>query len=58
MWCSAPICQSCWDAKNPDRVAVRVMTQPVETCSFCGRFTNSGIYVRSKRADLRHPAPK
>lgn len=39
-------CTTCWNAQNPDRVAVRLHDAKPETCCFCGSTHQSGIYVR------------
>lgn len=40
------ICEACWNKRNPDRQAARVVdTSPTECC-FCGSPTGAGIFVR------------
>ena len=48
------ICESCWKARNPDRVPHRVIGDLLcrEFCCFCGDYTNSGIYVRQSPEGL------
>lgn len=44
-----PICDACWHDLQPERRPVRLAT-PIrrsETCSMCGKTTDSGIYVRA-----------
>jgi hypothetical protein len=42
-----PICEACWNERNPEREAVRVTVQEdAETCCYCGEHTSSGIFVR------------
>ena len=42
-----PVCEACWNERNPDRQAVRVVeTNEAEICCHCGDHTCAGIYVR------------
>ena len=42
------ICYDCWNIRNPDRKAIRVSTARMnpDKCCYCGKDTNSGIYIR------------
>lgn len=41
------ICPTCWNARNPEREPVQLLTPPLETCCFCGAASAGGIYVRA-----------
>lgn len=47
---AVPICQSCWDEKNPERKAVSVVDEIRETvpCYYCKASCRDGIFVRDK----------
>jgi hypothetical protein len=40
------ICDKCWEEKNGDRVAYRLIVRTEETCHLCGTTNKSGIFVR------------
>lgn len=40
------ICETCWNERNPDRLAYKVRQAPALVCCFCGAKHASGIYVR------------
>jgi hypothetical protein len=42
------ICDRCWEARNPGRIAYRVIkdTGRLRNCCFCGSLHSSGIWVR------------
>lgn len=46
------ICISCWNEKNPDRPAVAMVNVEKETCCFCLKETQSGIYIRQDPREL------
>ena len=46
------ICDDCWDKLNPDRLSSRVNEGYTEHCCWCGKFTNSGIYLRHDPLDV------
>ena len=52
------LCAECWDAREPNRVAVRVRLDagseagPLEVCCACQRVTVSGIYIRAEPSEL------
>jgi hypothetical protein len=50
-----PICDDCWDVRNPTRTSVRINGGYRETCAFCGVTTTSGIYVRVDPTTVPHP---
>ena len=49
-----PICNLCWQEKNPERNPYRLKTALTkeETCAYCGNKTRSGIYVRDDPANV------
>jgi hypothetical protein len=53
------ICRHCWRQREGERMPVRVPTsrRRIERCSFCGRHTDSGIYLRASAATLPYPRP-
>jgi hypothetical protein len=53
-WTQA-ICANCWNARNPERQAVRVLSGPSETCCHCGAATSDGIYVRQDPKTVQFP---
>lgn len=55
-----PICERCFADRSPGRVPVRLATRAatVETCSYCGRETAEGIYVRERPSNVRFPQPE
>lgn len=40
------ICEKCWNAKNPNRIALTVIDGEEEICCFCGNKTKAGIFIR------------
>ena len=52
-----PICNACWTRRHPERMPVRVRERTVETCAYCGRETDSGIYVRDNPDRVPYPQP-
>jgi hypothetical protein len=51
-------CHDCWDRNNPGREAVRMRGAfPMLKCSWCGKPTNSGIYVRTDPRTVPFPQP-
>ena len=50
-----PICDHCWTAREPNRVPVRVVYRQQHSCAFCGRTTQSGIYVRADPHSVPFP---
>lgn len=47
-WRNMAVCQGCWNERNPDRQAARLVSGPDEECIKCEQPTNSGIYVRMR----------
>ena len=45
------ICEKCWNAKRPDRLAVP-REGSKEECCFCGGHHQSGIYMRESSLGL------
>lgn len=43
-----PICAACWIERGPNRDPVSVTDGSLdpEVCCYCGKLTNSGIYIR------------
>lgn len=41
-----PMCDTCWNKKNAGAKPARIPAREIEVCCFCGRNTESGIYVR------------
>lgn len=41
------ICVECWNEKNPDRQAHRLVEAEENKCCFCGKQHSSGIFVRA-----------
>lgn len=52
-----PICDDCWDDRNPERLASRVQQGDIEHCCFCGRHTTSGIYIREEPDAIEDHVP-
>lgn len=46
------ICDPCWRQKEGDKIPVRLLTNEVELCCFCGLTTTSGIYVRHNPKEM------
>jgi len=40
------ICRRCWKRREPERMPMCIVNPEEETCCFCGKKTNDGIYVR------------
>lgn len=40
------MCEDCWNKRNPQRRAVKMIKGDNEHCCFCGIAHHSGIYVR------------
>jgi hypothetical protein len=40
------ICLPCWEKREPNRLPIAITNPHVERCCFCGKLTDSGIYVR------------
>lgn len=53
-----PSCDVCFEARNPDRVAVRLseLARRTEFCAWCGQVNRSGIYVRAHPSSVPFPA--
>lgn len=53
-----PCCKDCWNERNPERQTLEpfVGNGPDETCVYCGKPTNSGIYIRIDPAAAPHPS--
>lgn len=45
---TAPCCVDCWNRNNPGRQTEHQTPGPdtFETCAWCGRQTDQGIYVK------------
>lgn len=54
-WTQA-ICDDCWDEQHPDKPSPRRDGGKTETCAYCGKDTNSGIYVRDDPAQVPYPS--
>lgn len=54
---SHSICERCYAEKEPRREPVRVKDAEVETCCFCGRTHNSGIFYRHDPKGLKCEKP-
>lgn len=50
-----PICEQDWLLRYPHRVPVRIKDAEEETCAYCGKVTDSGIYVREDPNEVRFP---
>jgi hypothetical protein len=52
------ICDDCWAEQEPGREPIRLKEEFRETerCSWCGKFTTSGIYRRADPASVPYPA--
>lgn len=52
-----PMCEPCWDHKNPNRRAVKIKDEVAvpEVCAWCGETTRAGIYVRADPRELWFP---
>lgn len=52
-----PICVTCWNIHNPNRLA-HTMAEvcETETCCYCGKPTTSGIYVREDPKAVPYPS--
>lgn len=55
-----PICDTCWQERNPAREPVRVAlgNRTAEVCAYCGTSTPSGIYVRANPDTVPYPATR
>lgn len=40
------MCDECWRQNRPGEQPMRLAKHEFETCCYCGRMTDSGIYVR------------
>ena len=48
-WTSEPICGSCWNERNPEKLPDESEAKPnhrAEYCIYCRNVTKSGIYIR------------
>ena len=54
-----PCCVDCWNERNPRRPA-HTMEADTETerCVYCGRWDQSGIYVRTDPATAPYPSTR
>ena len=54
---SQPVCDPCWSGMHGNRepLRVRLLRYEVETCSFCGSETRSGIYLRCDPRRVAYP---
>lgn len=48
------ICEDCWNKRNPDRQAVKLIERGHMVCCFCGAHHASGIYVRHDPNSLEY----
>ena len=53
-----PICEVCWTERNPGRIPVLNGNPDAEECSYCGRPTVAGIYVRDDPKTVAYPKLK
>lgn len=51
-----PLCDSCWQERNPGREPFRMVSGESEQCCICGQDTGSGIYERINPAKVPFPA--
>lgn len=51
-WQSLPMCEECWNSKNPERLAITLNNAISERCRWCNSITRSGIYVREDVRNL------
>ena len=49
-----PMCDECWYALF-DNTPIRLREPEKEICAWCGRETDSGIYVRAAPEDVSFP---
>jgi len=47
------ICKDCWNKRNPDRPYIGDDAGDLETCCFCGKRHQSGLYVRHNPEELQ-----
>jgi hypothetical protein len=50
-----PICNQCYDKREPNRKPVIVINSDVEICCDCGTETFSGIYYRVDPRTVEYP---
>jgi hypothetical protein len=56
VYLNQPVCERCWRALHPSRVAVRAASAVrEETCAFCGFQTSAGIYTREHPDRVPYP---
>ena len=48
-------CWGCWESRRGPVGREKTEDGPPETCSYCGRETRSGIYVRDDPEAVAHP---
>jgi hypothetical protein len=53
-WTQA-VCDKCWVKQEGDRRPTRLKSAMVETCSYCGHPTASGIYKRDDPKSVAYP---
>lgn len=50
------MCEACWNTRNPHRTPIKVREEyrdeSATPCCFCGKPTQSGIYVRHDPQEL------
>ena len=49
-------CRTCWNKINPGRLPAKIKKEfaPIETCCWCGKVHQSGIYTRVHRSGVPH----
>ena len=50
-----PICDKCWEERNPDRMPYRFKEPKKYKCCYCGKETDSGIFIRENAKNVKYP---
>ncbi len=50
-----PICDDCYDEREPDRLPIAMREAPTERCVDCNRLTSIGVYIRVDPTTARYP---
>jgi hypothetical protein len=53
-----PLCNACWEEKNPGRMPVTVKDSTIEKCCLCGNSTKDGIFIRIDPKTVPYPMEK
>lgn len=51
-----PMCDACWERRNPGYEPSRREPPFLERCCYCGAGTTSGIYARTDPRKVRYPS--